>query len=111
MFVPIPLVGLVFYLILMILSVPVRVANRLLQLISRLQEFRADEFAFRLLGPSGIASWFDSLYRRQNVEGSGLFAYWVRSHPPLELRRDRLLKLLIELRTPLMLTQLSKRRS
>ncbi|KZL24252.1 M48 family metalloprotease [Pseudovibrio sp. Ad37] len=90
---PIPLVGPVSILILMALSVPVRIANSLLPLTSRLQEFRADEFAFRLVGPSGIASLFDSMYRRENVAGSGLFAYWVRSHPPIELRRDRLLKL------------------
>lgn len=55
------------------------------------REYRADLFSARLVGPHKLIMAFDRLVDREDYKGSsGILEYYVKSHPPTELRRSRL---------------------
>ena len=55
------------------------------------REYRADLFSARLVGPRKLMAAFDRLVEREDYKGSsGILEYYVRSHPPTELRRSEL---------------------
>ena len=53
-------------------------------------EYRADRFAAELAGPGGLIRFFDLIAPLDTRIGSGVIGHYMRSHPPTELRRDKM---------------------
>jgi Zn-dependent protease with chaperone function len=53
-------------------------------------EYRADRFAAELTGPDGLIKFFDLISPLDTRVGSGVIGHYMRSHPPTELRRDKM---------------------
>ena len=52
-------------------------------------EYKADKFAAELVGPDGLVSFFDLIGPMDINAGGGLLGHYLKSHPPVELRRAR----------------------
>lgn len=100
-FLMIPLVGLVFGLVLFVASLPIRIALFIYELSSRAQEYRADEYAAYVVGPERMMAFFEDIAPLQQPPELGLHAFFKETHPPTELRRDRLERMMAPVEPPL----------
>lgn len=89
----IPLINIVFGLIALIALIPMKIAYFINGFGSRSVEYRADRFAFQITGPVGLLRFFDAVGMMDNRSGSEIIAHYQQSHPPVELRRDALVRL------------------
>ncbi len=96
----IPIIGIPFYLLswifvgmIWICAVPAKIAWYILGMTSRAIEFRADRFAFDMKGGRGLQLFLETISGEDVYKGGTIMDYYQRSHPPVELRLDRLVRL------------------
>lgn len=72
----------------------IRIPERLLDLLSvffsRAEEYRADRFAADIIGAKGIVAFLESVGKAENFNKKGFLVMQRRSHPPSELRLEKL---------------------
>ncbi|KZL20435.1 Protease HtpX [Pseudovibrio axinellae] len=85
-----PLIGLFFSFIVLPCNLIIMIATKATNLTSRMAEYRADEFAQKLLGKERMCEVFSSLCEERS--GTDILAHYLNSHPPTELRRNNLLQ-------------------
>lgn len=90
--VKIPFVGVIFSLIGIVFVLPQMMREFFDNITHTWVEYRADRFGARLLGPSCFAEILDNFAKSETWKGGGVLVSMQRSHPPSELRRDRILK-------------------
>ena len=73
----------------------IRIPERLLDLLSvffsRAEEYRADRFAADIIGAKGIVAFLESVGKAECFNQKGFLVMQRRSHPPSELRLEKLL--------------------
>ncbi|WP_321503541.1 M48 family metalloprotease [Breoghania sp.] len=65
----------------------------ILKLTSRAMEYRADAYALSVVGAERVLKLFDHPTFRDHNKGQSIRSFLVRSHPPTELRHDRIRRL------------------
>jgi len=61
----------------------------LLGMVSSPAEYRADKFACKLAGGNGLLDFFDIMTPLDVRKGGSILEHYTRSHPPVELRRNK----------------------
>ncbi len=88
----IPFVGLLFTAGTTVLCIPAKVAEMLINSISRFTEYEADRFAARLIEGNRLSEILDD-FSKMEEQQSDTFSAWIqRSHPPAELRHEAVSK-------------------
>ena len=88
----IPLISLFNYALCLVISIPIFFGTLIDQIIQQPIEYRADDFAARLMGAEKFAEALSEIAKEDEWRGGGVFATMKRSHPASELRRNRILK-------------------
>ncbi len=88
----IPVLSQINFLFVAVAQIPLFLSQFLSDFTRQMVEYRADAFAARLLGPKHFADILDDFGKTERWEGGGVLVSMQRSHPPSELRRDRILK-------------------
>ena len=96
----IPIIGMllllfqwIFIAMVWICVLPERLAWSVLGLTSKAGEWRADRFAFNIGGRKGLQLFLEEISGEDVYTGGTLMDHYQRSHPPVELRLDRLERL------------------
>ncbi|WP_298815595.1 M48 family metalloprotease [uncultured Roseibium sp.] len=88
----IPFFGLLFIAMTTVLCIPAKVAEMLINSISRFTEYEADRFAARLIEGNRLSEILDD-FSKMEEQQSDTFSAWIqRSHPPAELRHEAVSK-------------------
>lgn len=88
----VPFVGLLFTAVTIVLCIPAKVAEMLINSISRFTEYEADRFAARLMDGNGLSEVLDDFTKMEEQQRNTLSAWIQRSHPPSELRHEAVSK-------------------
>ncbi|WP_068317845.1 M48 family metalloprotease [Polycladidibacter hongkongensis] len=88
----IPLIGLFVNLFTVAALTPYIFAIFIKNYSSTTQEYLADEFAAKSLGPEGVKALLDYFSNHDERPKGGILSTLTRSHPPSELRRDNIEK-------------------
>ena len=88
----IPVLSQINFLFVAVSQIPLFLSQFLSDFTRQMVEYRADAFAARLLGPKHFADILDDFGKTERWKGGGVLVSMQRSHPPSELRRDRILK-------------------
>ena len=91
--IPFLLLGWLFIAMVWICVLPDRLAWFVLGLTSKTGEWRADRFAFSVGGRKGLQLFLEEISGEDVYTGGTLMDHYQRSHPPVELRLDRLERL------------------
>ena len=83
------LVGLLFFIPLMVCAFANFFLSFLYQLISRKKEYRADQFAVKVGTAEGLCSYLE-LMEDFDIRGNGFIEKYMQSHPPTALRVEKI---------------------
>ena len=88
----IPVFSWINYAVCTVVSIPIFISTQIDELVHQVIEYRADDYAARLIGPDQFAEVLAEFAKEDEWRGGGVFATMKRSHPASELRRNRILK-------------------